>query len=428
MQITGDVAPERRYWLPMITAALLPVFYIPLEIGGSGTSLTFVMFGLVALCFFKYRPAMRTSVTGVDFFLLAFAGWIVLRLTLIALLSNETVDWGFTVRESLTLVAGFFAYRLARVDQIRRSIVLGLRIALVLMLTVEAYQYFTSLEHLRGLGYTWERGFNYYQVGGYYRPFGITKTPTIFGAQLAMVGVIVIATAKRYTVLLTAVIAIALAVTSTRSAWIGFAVAILFILAMGGKAIRSRLAVAGVLAIPVAVIAMLLNPAFFTSIWGRLMSITDGSNVSNLGRTTLWEGVVEAVRPENLVSGFGNANFITTLNRYIGSTSSLGHAHSNYFQILFRYGLIGLILFVAVIIAMCVVLRRNDQRKALWVGSVAAVLVFIIDSTFSPTFGSLHMVVTTFMLFGLGCSAFEMQSKPVAEAAFKKPASAETWA
>jgi O-antigen ligase len=112
--------------------------------------------------------------------------------------------------------------------------------------------------------------------------------------------------------------------------------------------------------------------------------------------------------------GYGSRSFVDVLFPLIGSLALLGHPHSNYMQQLFRYGIIGLVLFLALLLAFVVELRRGrrTERNALGDAALAALIVFAVDSVFNNSLSSLNVTSTLFLLVGLGCSARSPLSRP----------------
>ncbi|MCL2794435.1 MAG: hypothetical protein FWD85_03905 [Microbacteriaceae bacterium] len=214
---------ERHFWLTIAVAAL-PFTYIPHEIMRSGPNIAPLSLGFAILLGFRYR-IWKQKLASLEVVSILFGLWIGLRLTVLAVLAHETVSWWQAASDISPLIAGCAIFRIASRTELRGPIVRGLFAALIFLIGFEVYQILAGVGRLQSLGYLAPL-FNYYTQSGAMRPFSTLLSPTVFAAYLATLAPVVIVTAKtRLRVLLTTIaVVIGLAATSTRAAWIAFAV------------------------------------------------------------------------------------------------------------------------------------------------------------------------------------------------------------
>jgi O-antigen ligase len=405
-----DTARLKRHWLLILTVLLLPFSYVPHELIPNGPSVTIAVAILAIVTGARYKVLNRRP-DAVDLVAILLAAYVAIRWTLIAQLegTSASIQWGEAVRAAGTLIAGVALFRLGRLRELRPAITTGLRLIVLLLLGFETYQLAVGLPHLFALGY--REGFYYFTQAGSYRPFGTFLSPTVFGAYLAMVGSGVLAMCKgRGAVLWVFAISGGLALTETRAAWLAFVVAMLVIFATQSREARARTIVVGVPILLVLLVFTMANPDIFAGQWSRLQSVSDSALVSNTSRLTLWQGVLAAAANSPLV-GYAPYGFADIIGGYVGPVALLGHAHSNYLQILFMYGGIGLLLVLGLLVLAWAGVRHQlltgDRLYA--VTGLAALFAFITDSLFETTWTSLSVVMTLFLLIGLGHPAINAE-------------------
>lgn len=403
MSVSVDALPPgtrlRDHKLLFATCCLLGVMHIPREIVPSGVTLAPAIAALAVVLALRYRPFSGSSLTGVDIAAGALAFWILVRLVVLGPLEGEPVDPRFVFREVGALIIGLILYRLGRQQQLRPPIIAGLVVTAAGLLLVTAYQMTVGLPTLRALGYISENGYYYYTIDGAYRPFGLFNGPTVFGGYLAILGVFLALAWRRWW--LTGGLVVGVLLTQTRSAWIGVALACL-VLALLSPTIRRQLRLLAVPAAGMIVALSIISPASTAFVVDRALSATEQGDTSRVTRVELWQGVWEAVWLRNPLSGLGGADWLDTMSPHASAAVvALGHTHSNYFQVLYRYGLLGLVL-VLVLLATFIHTCRPRPSARYSVASLGAVVVFIVDSAFNNGMSSLNLFVTLFVIVGLG--------------------------
>ncbi|MGH2537794.1 MAG: O-antigen ligase family protein, partial [Candidatus Promineifilaceae bacterium] len=226
-------------------------------------------------------------------------------------------------------------------------------------------------------------------LNGYYRAFGTFQQPNPFGGFMALSAAMALGAALgqlggllgqrragqrvpsaawlwlAFFGLSAAVLGLALVMSWSRGAWLGFAAGLL---AMGLFLPRRRwlgalLLAAGLLAL----LALLTAGLLPASVSGRLASLTaeiqlgdvrgadvTADNFAVLERLAHWQAAVEMARG-NLWLGVGIGNYAAAYDQYalINWPLALGHAHNYYLNILAETGLLGtaayLVLWFAVI-------------------------------------------------------------------------------
>jgi O-antigen ligase len=396
------VQRNRESWLITFVVAVLPFSYVPHEITRIDVRLSFVVSALALVAGFRYK-VFSGRPSGVELLAALLGFWAIARLVVIAPLDVGTIEMPNPMREFTTVGAGILLFRLAADPDLRPGIIRGLRIALGLMLAVEAYQLLVGLPALLAFGYESPQ-FNYNTAAGSYRPFGTFLSPVIFGTYLAMVGLAVILTARRWGAVLAAVATVAgLALTQTRSAWIGFGVGVVVAFLLQPRATRSTKILVLVPAAWLVGLAALISPALLLPFLTRLDSVSDTSDTSNSIRLQLWQGVLD-VAGSRPVDGLGPADFETELWPYVGKLAEFGHPHNTYLQLLYLYGGVGVLLFVAVLVTM-VVRRSRGGGSAYRTAATAAVVTYAVGAFFESTWTSFNTIVTLFLLAGLGAEA-----------------------
>ncbi|WP_288337823.1 O-antigen ligase [uncultured Gordonia sp.] len=347
----------------------------------------------------------------------ALGVWITTLLALNLAFGFSTQGPVFLVRELLVLAAGVVMFRIAQADEYKRAVAIGLRVALVLTCAFGIWQEYIGLRPLLELGYT--DGFFYATADGNYRPFGTFYSPTVYGAFVAMLGIAVIATTQRliWRLVWIALTTYVVLITETRSAILGLllAAAVIYIRRFGVVPAHHIIwYVQGVLLLLI-VYLMGWVPTSVTTVWDRLMGATEAGDTSRGTRWELWSAVTAAINDQHLwLIGFQDAAFAPIVTPYTGSSiASLGHAHSNYFQELFRYGYPGLLLFLVLLGTFVYTITRSRPfvPSGMSAAGLGGLIVFAVDSFFNNSLSSFNVFVTLFLIVGLGCSSQAYQRK-----------------
>lgn len=402
-----SLSSEKRWArLLFVTVALLPFATVPLELAPGKISLSTPIVASVLMLGIRYAAFSRGFPTAVDFAAAGLAIWIVARLLLIAPATGEEVAWPLLARESGALLAGVVIFRIAQRSVLQPTILRALWVGFLLLVLLEAYQLHTGLPALQAAGYETANGFFYYTFEGSYRPFGTFSGPTTFGTFLAMVGMfLALSRSRRTLVVVGSLTAIGVVLTDTRAAWLGAALALGVVALSSRSELRRRAAAALLPGVPALAIAVLIWPSIFVGIWERLMSLTDLSDTSRQTRLALWDGVIDATAKHGAVfDGFGGAGWAHTMSSEVSRTVlNLGHAHSNYFQEWFRYGIVGTALFTWLVLAMLVIAVRGLNAGRLYgFGAVVGTIIFAVDSVFNNSLSSVNFVLIAFLLLGMG--------------------------
>lgn len=405
----------RGNWLVFLTVLAVPISYLPYELTSSRWPPTYPFFVLVV--FTGWRAGVFGKKLGlVDVALTALGVWIALDLAIMGA-GTDTSPWNQFTRELLTLFAGLVLFRIAQQTERKMAIVYGLRAALALCGSWGVYQYFVGLPFLLSQGYG--AGFYFSTADGEYRPFGTFLSPTVYGGFLAMLGIAVIATISRTWVLslVTALVGSVLLMTETRSAIIGFGVAMLLVLSRGHGKRGLRIAVAALVAVYALVAYQFWKPPYVADALDRLLSASEATDTSSVTRVALWEGVIDALARDNAwLTGFLARDFVSVVSPFTGvRVAALGHPHSNYFQELYRYGVPGLLLFLGLLGAMWLTIRRGRATvpQAMNTAALAGLLVFAVDSIFNNSLSSLNVFAGLLLIAGLGAAPTTEKSENV---------------
>lgn len=407
--ISISAGRQNRHLFVTFATVLLIFTYIPHEFVPSGPNISWVSLVISILLAVRFRLD-NFRATAVERIAVLFAVWILLRLTVLAPLNDEGIDFPAALASVAPLVAGVIYFRLARIADLRPAIARGLIAGLIIMLSFETWQVLAGTARLQSLGYTTDRGFNYYTEAGQMRPFGTLLSPTVFAGYLVVVAVVAIAHVhKRFPAVLLAVwFVTGLALTQTRAAWLAFIAQALIFAPLLPPRLRRALVPWLIPAAIGAAILAILGWDVLEGLWARLSSVTDSSYHSNTVREDLWSGVFQSVASQPLI-GRGAEPFADVLFPFIGPDALYGHAHSNYLEQLYLYGWVGMLLFILLIGAMALHVVSTG-RGLVRVAGVAGVVAFSIDSLFEATWQGFIVAVGMFLVVGLTGGPFAPSS------------------
>lgn len=272
-----------------------------------------------------------------------------------------------------------------------------------------AYLVLSAVAATWGIGVWWAQG------GAFpVRARGLSGHYMTFAGQLLLelpvaVAVLLCAGSRRWRVGAAAfavLAAVALAVTYTRSAWLG-------VLA-SGSVILSALAPRALLVLGgVAVLVYLTAPGAFGE---RLRSMFDPSHPWNRERMHMWEAGLRMFRDHPL-TGVGLQDLHALYDRYRapGSIERAGHLHSTLLQIAASMGIVGLMAFAwlyGTLVRLAASglrfpLRARGLGAGLRLGVVAALAGFLVAGAFEWNFGDEELLHPLYVLVGMAWASRE---------------------
>jgi O-antigen ligase len=189
----------------------------------------------------------------------------------------------------------------------------------------------------------------------------------------------------------------ALALTQTRSHWLGFACgALVLLLARVPRAWWT---------VPVAAAAFAL--AAPRALTARLASIVDPGEPGNQGRISMWRSGLEIWR-ERPWSGAGVQDLLTLYRQYkrADATFESGHFHNNLVQFAVSSGVVGLAAFVAWTVAGFHQLLRGLRAatgpdRGLAASALGVFVALQVAGQFDFTFGDAEVVYQSYLALGL---------------------------
>lgn len=399
---------QRKQRLLTAACALLPIATLPLELGQGAVGLgglLLTIFLVIALREEVFRA--RLPLTAVEKTMVVLIFWVTARNFFLSPLAGDGFNVAFAVRDTGLLLGAIAVYRLGRIPHLHRPILRGLGFALVLTLAIEAYQLAAGLPQLVAQGYTSADGYYYATVDGTYRPFGTFTGPTTFGTFLAMLGgFVALGSSGRSWRWFAGLATVAgVLATQTRAAMLGVIAAVILLALLTAPARRAL----GAIAIPgglAAVAVFLARPDLWVRLAGRLLSAAEQTDTSRVTRLQLWEGVVQATADRGrLIEGFASTPWLELMSGEVGALSALGHAHSNFFQMWFRYGLVGALMFVAVSVALIwVTVQAQKAGRQYATSGMLVAVVYLFDSLFNNSLSSTNFTLAAFLLVGLAAS------------------------
>lgn len=190
----------------------------------------------------------------------------------------------------------------------------------------------------------------------------------------------------------------ALALTQTRSHWLGFAA--------GGVVLLIALAPRWWWTLPAGgALFVGLAPAVLKA---RLLSIVDPHEPGNQGRLSMWRSGLDIVR-EHPIFGAGCQDLLELYrrHRYPDATFESGHFHNNFVQFAVMSGVVGLAAFVFWLVAGFERLVRALRASAgadrgLAASGLAVLTALVVGGMFDFTFGDAEVVYHSYLALGLG--------------------------
>jgi len=207
-------------------------------------------------------------------------------------------------------------------------------------------------------------------------------------------------TKEKWVMVATGIIIFCLLLTLTRQAWLGFFVGFLVLIIFYNKKY--------LLAIPFAIIGLLLFAP--ESIKDRMLSLIDLSDWTFQARIFLWQGGLEIFKDHPITGcGFKCVDVLHTQypdpSGYIARHRGM---HNNIIQLLVDTGILGLATWLSIwayyFLAIYKQLNKkiiNSVTKGLVIGSLAAVISFLVGGMFETNFYDSEVVMLLYFIMGL---------------------------
>ncbi|HYR27681.1 MAG TPA: O-antigen ligase family protein, partial [Thermoanaerobaculia bacterium] len=196
-------------------------------------------------------------------------------------------------------------------------------------------------------------------------------------------------------------ITFALLLTMTRSAWLGWSMAVLVLLMLTRTQIRYY-----VPAVLLLFLSFLPLPLF-----SRLMSTFDMKQESNFDRVRMLQAGVEIIKDQP-VFGVGPANVkevYSLYRKHDAPRTRPPHLHNNVVQLWAERGVLGLtayLLFIILFLRECARARHGPQRMYADIG-IAVTVALTVAGLFEFNWGDTEVFYLTMNLFALVATAVE---------------------
>lgn len=242
-----------------------------------------------------------------------------------------------------------------------------------------------------------------------HRIHGASGIPSTFSgilmiASLVSLGNLLFHKPKQFWVLVaTTLIILCLLLSLTRQAWLGFSIGALFLAFVWNKKL--------LLVIPLLFAGLIL----FSSgeIKHRMDSFANNKDKAFLARTSLWKGGWNVFK-DYPVLGCGYKCMDYTHTQYPDPSGWIAHyrgMHSNIMQLLVDTGVVGLGLWISIWIVYFIEIFKRwklsnketswDNAKGILMGSVAAVLGFLVGGLFETTIYDSEVSMLLYFIMGL---------------------------
>jgi O-antigen ligase len=203
---------------------------------------------------------------------------------------------------------------------------------------------------------------------------------------------------------------IALLLTNTRSAWMGF---------IAGVLVMSFVQYRKLFGILIAAVILFFSFAPEHQVL-RAKSIVDPANSTNIGRLNMWSTGLKMWQDKPIL-GFGDIDLYKTYLTYRTPTGDepAGHLHNNYVHLLVTLGAVGLavVLFLFVKILMTEystfsAFKQQPLTCNIALGALAVFSGFMVNGIFEWNFGDHEIMVFVWFSVGL-CLAVKKMSEEV---------------
>jgi len=206
-----------------------------------------------------------------------------------------------------------------------------------------------------------------------------------------------------------ALAAVELVLTQQRSGFLSLAVALAAtagLLGSSTEALKGLLKLLVVTAIGLAVFMWVFGSAHIDDTVNRIGHSSDLSDVNIDWRLLSWYEVFDGVRDRPWGHGFATWDFLFTWN------NPLTGSHNSFLDLTYRVGVVGLLVFLAMPVLLVRDVRRlaretGARAQVLLVTVCAAMIAFLLFSSFNVVFESPQMSLMFWVLLGIGGVALE---------------------
>ena len=218
---------------------------------------------------------------------------------------------------------------------------------------------------------------------------------------------------KAVSLVITALLSACMIYTYSRGNWIGLMVAILlFFMFYDGRVVW--------LGVIFALFVPMLLPQ---NVIDRFMSIGDTTDTSTSYRVYIWMGSIAMLR-DYWISGIGLGseafNMIYPFYSYSGIVAP--HTHNLYLQIITENGIVGLVVFVALILmyyrmSISAIIRTKGDRmlKATITGLSAGMFGYLVQGMFDNVWYNYRIVFMFYIILALTACAVNLSKKEVTQ-------------
>ncbi|HWI54231.1 MAG TPA: O-antigen ligase family protein, partial [Desulfobacteria bacterium] len=218
-----------------------------------------------------------------------------------------------------------------------------------------------------------------------------------------------------------AIVITALVVTYTRTGWAATILALLLLIML----LKDKRLLIGLLA------CTILASFMFPQVINRVESLLrPGTDLASLQRFQLWEAAYFMWR-DNPIAGVGTGNFYNLLMTYAHRYPDLKQIfeplepHSSFIKFLAESGIVGLVLFIALISQIVrraikvYILESETVHKIIFAGILSGGVAFLLQSNTNSLFHDPRVAVVFWMLAGLAAAEND-KGKSVAEHRYPK--------
>lgn len=363
------------------------VFCSTFTIAGTQTSLAAAV--VLWILLFSAKRSMAPKRTPLDIPLLLF----VVVSVIAVLFSGELRDGFWNLRNYLLLGAVYLIVAAGNDGASLR------RLFMILLVSASVSAMYGSAIFLLGMG-----------GGTLGRTSGSFSNAMTFGGVMMLLCSVLFALAtasdirgrlRVAAVIASAITALALFFSFTRSSWLGMLVSALIVLVIQ----RRRL-------LPVFVLALVLVVSILPSRYrDRFTSIVDLDYRTNVHRLEMLEGGWRIFK-EHPIIGVGPIDLSELYDEHKPPDAEFvfGHLHNNLLNIAVTLGILGLAAFVYLFVAVFRLMAMNLEldlpppERAWVVGSISAVAGFLVNGLFEWNFADAEVVTLLYIIIGSNCA------------------------